>query len=233
MGHDWHINTSIPISITLKKYHLDHHRFQGHIIYDTDISTHLEIFLFSSRFGKLIFLIIIPFLYSCRSIFILSNTIHYVELINLIIVFIFNSLIFYFFFDIKTLLYFILSTIFGFSLHSIYGHFIAEYYVFKQGYETYSYYGPLNAITYNVDHDFSYISGRNLPKVRKIASEYYNNLPCYTSWIKILYDFVMNDNVDPWARITRSTKIGHVRVSNQQEYDQQLQNTVNQSNKQE
>ncbi|CAF0929044.1 unnamed protein product [Rotaria sordida] len=152
MGHDWHINTSISISITLKKYHLDHHRFQGHIIYDTDISTHLEIFLFSSRFGKLIFLIIIPFLYSCRSIFILSNTIHYVELINLIIVFIFNSLIFSFFFNIKTSLYFLLSTIFGFSLHSISGHFIAEYYVFKQGYETYSYYGPLNAITYNVGY---------------------------------------------------------------------------------
>ncbi|CAF0984361.1 unnamed protein product [Rotaria sordida] len=136
MGHDWHINTSISISITLKKYHLDHHRFQGHIIYDTDILTHLEIFLFSSRFG----------------------------------------------------------------------------------YETYSYYGPLNAITYNVGYHNERKQKKklylevNLPKVRKIASEYYNNLPCYTSWIKVLYDFVMNDNVDPWARITRSTKLGHVRV---------------------
>lgn len=38
----------------------------------------------------------------------------------------------------------------------------------------------------------------------------------------------MNDNVGPWSRITRSNKIGHVQVQNQQEYEHQLINGINQ-----
>jgi sphingolipid delta-4 desaturase len=228
---------AVPASITLKKYHLDHHRFQGDAIYDTDVPTRLEVFLFSSRIGKLLFLIIMPFIYSFRPMFIFPKAIHVLEIINLIIAFTFDGLMFYFFGG-KTLAYFLLSTFLGLSLHPISGHFIAEHYVFKEGHETYSYYGPLNAITFNVGyhnehHDFPYIPGRNLPKVRKIAPEYYDNLPCYTSWTKVLYDFVMNDNVGPWSRVTRPTRIGRVPVPSQQEYEQQLKCAVNEADKQE
>ena len=141
-----------------------------------------------------------PLTYTCRPLLLLPKTIHLLEIINLIIQCAFDGLIFYFFGG-KTLAYFFLSTAFGLSLHPISGHFIAEHYVFNEGHETYSYYGPLNIITYNVgyhnerkeenvkdflhdfhisDHDFPYIPGRHLPKVREIAPEYYNNLPYYT-----------------------------------------------------
>jgi len=221
----------VPASITLKKYHLDHHRFQGDTVYDTDVPTRLEVFLFSTRLGKIIFLIVMPFLYSFRPMFVFPKAIHVLEIVNLLIAILFNSFMFYLFGG-KTVVYFFLSTALGLSLHPISGHFIAEHYVFKPGYETYSYYGPLNAITYNVGyhnehHDFPYIPGRNLPKVREIAPEYYDNLPHYSSWIKVLYDFVMDDNVGPWSRVTRPTKIGRTGVQTQQEYEQQLKNTVN------
>jgi sphingolipid delta-4 desaturase len=39
--------------------------------------------------------------------------------------------------------------------------------------------------------------------VRKIAAEYYDNLPHYNSWAKVLYDFVMDDTISPYSRIKR------------------------------
>ncbi|CAF0945653.1 unnamed protein product [Rotaria sordida] len=235
LGFFANLPLGVPASITFKKYHLDHHRFQGDEMYDTDIPTYLEVYLFSSRIGKFFFLLIMPFIYTLRPVFIFPKPIHILEIINLIIILIFDGIMFYFF-GYKTTAYFILSTILGLSIHPISGHFIAEHYVFKQGYETYSYYGPLNAITYNVGyhnehHDFPYIPGRNLPKIRKIAPEYYDNLPCYTSWTKVLYDFVMNDNVGPWARVVRSTKSGRDGVVSQQEYELKLKTIVKEAHK--
>jgi len=139
--------------------------------------------------------------------FILPKPIHLLEIINLLICVAFNILMYYFF-GLKSLLYFPLSTFLGLSIHPISGHFIAEHYVFNEGQETYSYYGPLNAITYNVgyhnerkkkkktkkqqkakwfhlDHDFPYVAGRNLPKVRAIAREYYDTLPSYARYENI------------------------------------------------
>lgn len=43
-------------------------------------------------------------------------------------------------------------------------------------------------------------------QVRKIAAEYYDNLPHYNSWIKVLYDFVMDDTISPYSRMKRHQK---------------------------
>lgn len=80
--------------------------------------------------------------------------------------------------------------------------------MFAKGFETYSYYGPLNWITFNVGyhnehHDFPAVPGSRLPEVKRIAPEFYDTMPQHTSWSRVLYDFITDPAVGPYARVKR------------------------------
>ncbi|XP_038262653.1 sphingolipid delta(4)-desaturase/C4-monooxygenase DES2 [Dermochelys coriacea] len=56
-------------------------------------------------------------------------------------------------------------------------------------------------------HDFPSIPGCKLPMVKKIAAEYYDNLPQHQSWVRVLWDFVFDDTIGPYSRIKRICKL--------------------------
>jgi sphingolipid 4-desaturase/C4-monooxygenase len=158
-----------PASVTFKKYHLDHHKYQGDQLMDCDLPTKIEGVLFSSPIGKFFFVILQPLFYCFRPVLVLPKTITSLEVVNLLIQLTFDAIIYYTL-GWKSLAYLLLGTLLGLGLHPIAGHFIAEHYVFVKGYETYSYYGPLNLITFNVGyhnehHDFPNVPGYRLPEV--------------------------------------------------------------------
>merc|ERR1712137_1344280 len=104
--------------------------------------------------------------------------------------------------------YLLLSMLLGLGPHPMAGHFIAEHYVFVEGYETYSYYGPLNFLGFwvgyhNEHHDFPRIPGSRLHKVKEMAPEYYKNLKSYRSWSQVIYMYIMDQTIGPFSRMKR------------------------------
>ena len=72
------------------------------------------------------------------------------HLVNLVVQVIFDAIIVKFM-GMRALGYFIMSSFLAGSLHPCAAHFIAEHYLWDGlDQETYSYYGPLNILAYNV-----------------------------------------------------------------------------------
>jgi sphingolipid delta-4 desaturase len=106
------------------------------------------------------------------------------------------------------LVYVLFSTVVGIGLHPVGARWIQEHYTFHAGQETYSYYGPLNAIQFNIGyhnehHDLVKVPWIHLPKIKAIAPEFYDHLHCHRSWTRVLMQFLFDPQLDLFARITR------------------------------
>lgn len=207
LGYIANLPIGVPVSISFRKYHLEHHRYQGDAEKDVDIPSEFEGNMFRNSFSKVIWVILQPFFYTIRPLFMRPKPVMTLEIINLIIQLAFDAFVVYTMGG-KSLVYLISGTFLATGLHPMAGHFISEHYMFQKGFETYSYYGPLNYLTFNVGyhnehHDFPSIPGSRLPQVRKIAPEYYDDLPCHTSWVKVIWDFITDPEIGPYSRVRR------------------------------
>ncbi|KNZ81612.1 Dihydroceramide delta(4)-desaturase [Termitomyces sp. J132] len=78
--------------------------------------------------------------------------------------------------------------------------------------ETFSYYGPLNLLAYNVGyhnehHDFPSVPWTRLPALRALAPEFYDVLPSHPSWPMVIVNFIRDKEVGIFARAKRRAKV--------------------------
>lgn len=197
----------VPCAISFKKYHLEHHRYQGDEELDVDLPTQFEARMFFNTVTKFVWVVLQPFFYSLRPMFVNPKNPLPLEIVNMVLQFSVDALVVHYWGG-KSLAFMIASSLLGMGLHPVAGHFISEHYMFAKGYETYSYYGPLNYVTFNVGyhnehHDFPSVPGSRLPMVKEIASEYYKDLPQHNSWTRVLYEFITDPAIGPYARMKR------------------------------
>ncbi|EXJ68590.1 sphingolipid delta-4 desaturase [Cladophialophora psammophila CBS 110553] len=211
----------IPYSAGFRQYHLTHHKSLGVDGVDTDLPTALEAIFLDSVLGKAFFCTFQLIFYAIRPMMVYKipfGPIHYCNIGAQIVfdILIIRSL------GWKAFSYLLTSSFLAGSLHPCAAHFISEHYVFAKSTlengkvpkdvpipETYSYYGPLNVLTYNVGyhnehHDFPAIPWTQLPKVYEIAREFYEPLPCHKSWPFVLWQFITDKEVGMWCRVKRA-----------------------------
>ena len=201
------IGMGFPSATMFKRYHMEHHQFQGDYSVDVDIPTPFEGNLCSTVLLKALWVFFMPLVYGARPQHVRPKRHRTLDNINTIFIVFTNYLVF------RTcgprgLLYLMLSTILGMGFHPLAGHFISEHFVFVEGFETYSYYGPLNILTWNVGyhnehHDFPRVPGWKLPLVRAAAPEFYDSLPSHSSWTEVLWNFITDPAMSPFSRVTR------------------------------
>ena len=210
LGMTANLAQGLPSCVTFKKYHLEHHYSQGVDGIDVDVPSDLEGKIFNSTWKKIIWVFLQPLFYALRPMFVNPKPMDSKEALNIVLTVSFD-VAFAYFFGIKAFLFNIASILLGMGLHPVAGHFIGEHFLFEEGQETYSYYGWLNLVTFNVGyhnehHDFPRIPGFKLPMVKKIAPEFYDPLHSYNSWTMVIYDYIFRSDIGPYSRMKRSAK---------------------------
>ena len=204
---------TLPSAISFVRYHIKHHSFQGVHELDGDLPDYWEAKLINnSFFGKALWLLLFPIFQAIRITRL--KEIKPVDgwiVANWVVQISFNVAI-WMFFGPKAFFFLLLSFFFSVGLHPLGARWIQEHYLtLDEKQETYSYYGPLNALAFNVGyhnehHDFPSIPWNKLPALKNQAPEYYDSLKSHNSWTKLFVRFLFDKNISLYMRILRKER---------------------------
>ncbi len=204
---------TLPSAISFVRYHIKHHSFQGVHELDGDLPDYWEAKLINnSFFGKALWLLLFPVFQAIRITRL--REIKPVDgwiVANWVVQISFNVAI-WMLFGPKAFFFLLFSFFFAVGLHPLGARWIQEHYLtLDEKQETYSYYGPLNALAFNVGyhnehHDFPSIPWNKLPSLKNEAPEYYDSLKSHTSWTKLFVRFLFDKDISLYMRILRKER---------------------------
>jgi sphingolipid delta-4 desaturase len=216
-----------PSSVSFERYHIKHHSFQGVMELDGDLPNEWEAKLIDNYFiGKAIWLLFYPIfqvfrLGRLREIKPFDGWIA----LNVLVQIVFMGLV-WVILGPKAMVFLVASFFFSVGLHPLGARWIQEHYLLNGDQETFSYYGPLNTVAFNVGyhnehHDFPSVPWNKLPQIRAIAPAPYNALVYHTSWTKLFIRFLFDKEISLYSRVVRSNR-GKVPLTDESKPDAEL-----------
>jgi sphingolipid 4-desaturase/C4-monooxygenase len=199
-----------PSYASFQKYHLKHHAFQGVYELDADIPSEWEARLIGrSAFGKATWLLLFPFFQMTRPFRLTEiQLVDGLTVVNWIVQIAVNVAT-WVLIGPGAVLYFTLALFFSIGLHPLGARWIQRHYLTGgDEQETFSYYGSLNRIAFNVGyhnehHDLPSVPWRKLPAIKSMAPEMYTRLESHESWGRLLLQFLFDPNLSLWSRVVR------------------------------
>ncbi len=206
------IGQAFPSAISFKTFHSIHHANLNEYDYDADLAFHKEAkWVGNIWWRKLLWFLFFFLVEVIRPMRLKKGKVFDGWMLVNVLVILATDIAVFMIIGPWALWYLMISTLFSVGLHPVGARWIQEHYTYKEGQETYSYYGPLNFFQFNIGyhnehHDFFRVPWVHLRKIRALAPEYYNNLYCHTSWTKLILDFIFNPERNLYLRIVRERK---------------------------
>ena len=217
-----------PSSVSFERYHIKHHSFQGVHELDADLPNHWEAKLIDNYFiGKAIWLLFYPIF----QVFRISRLKEIKPFdgwvaLNWVAQILFIATI-WLWLGPKAVVFLLASFFFSVGLHPLGARWIQEHYLtHSKDQETYSYYGVLNTVAFNVGyhnehHDFPSVPWNRLPQIKAGAPNFYNTLFYHKSWTKLFFRFLFDKEISLYSRIVRKDR-GRVKLTDQSKPDVEL-----------
>jgi len=217
-----------PSSVSFERYHIKHHSFQGVHELDADLPNRWEAKLINNYFiGKVLWLLFYPVfqVFRISRLKEIKPFDKWVAL-NWLAEIAFTAGMWYAF-GPKAIVYLLASFFFSVGLHPLGARWIQEHYLtHDEEQETFSYYGVLNVVAFNVGyhnehHDFPSIPWNKLPQIKKTAPGYYDSLKSHKSWTVLFFRFLFDREISLYHRVVRKER-GKVKLTDESRPDQDL-----------
>jgi sphingolipid delta-4 desaturase len=201
-----------PAAISFRKFHLLHHRFQGDPALDADLAGPFEAKLIGNSLLGKAFWELTFFAWQASRVTRFKHVKMFDGwyLLNLAAQVAFVGGL-WAWAGWQAVLYVTMSSVFAIGLHPLGARWIQEHFLTSEGQETWSYYGPLNTVAFNVGyhnehHDLMMVPWSRLPKLKAMAPEFYDSLVSHRSWTKLWLRFLFDPKLSLYSRRIRPSR---------------------------